>query len=696
MDKDKLLGILTKPSSVAVIGASGDKDKVGGRPVDYLKRFGFSGNIYPINPTRDVVQGIKCYPNLRALPETPDLAVIALAGPAVKAAVQVCAEGGVKAAVIMSSGFGETGSEGEAEQRQLIQIAAAAGMRMIGPNAQGVANFQNGMVANFSTMFTQLDPCDGPVAVVSQSGATGAAIYTMLRERGIGVRYVMTSGNEADITVSELALSILDDPGIRILVLYMESIKDPDLLAKAAALARTRGVCILAVKAGRSVMGAAAAQSHTGALAGEDRVVDAFLRRHSIWRADDISQISQVLPLYLKQFDRRRREVVVISNSGSSCVMSADIVDMLALPLVQLDSTSQNALGAVLASFATVTNPIDLTASLMTDSGILARVLDTFRSDESASLYLVSLPVAGQGYDLDRLADDIAAFEAQGNKLVVVSATLDAILAPFVRRGIVTFRGELAALQALDQVSRHQALLDEEWGSETEDTPLISLPGASSTFLSEAESLTALAAVGMPVVSHRLCATEDEVVQAWQAMESPIVLKGCSEKLPHKSEFGLVYLNLSSEQDVRKACQECESKMRALGLAPYFLVSPMMFGKRELALGAKVDPRFGPVVMLSDGGKFIESMPDYHLLVPPFSIDNACKGLKALRIAPLFHGARGEPPLPIECVAKLAVQLGDIMLRNEDSIASIDLNPVLVGPGHVVILDALIERKYVI
>lgn len=688
-----LLTLLTNPSSIAIIGASQDENKVGGRPVQYLQRFGYQGKIYPINPSRDHIQGLPAYASLAKLPETPDVAIVALAGASVMASVEECARQGVGLAIIMSSGFAEAGEHGKAQQRQLAEIAASTGMRLIGPNSQGIASFHNGAVANFSTMFTQLPPEDGPVAVISQSGATSAALYTLLREQHIGVRYVMATGNEADLTVSELAYSALKDPDLKVLVLYMESIKDPEMLIKAAGRARERGIPIIAIKAGRSEKGAIAAQSHTGALSGEDDVIDAFLRQHGIWRACDMNEIAQTLPLYLKGLAHIGRKLVVVSNSGSSCVMSADFADTLDLPLAELCVATQECVASTLASYATSTNPIDLTAALMGNSGLLEQVLDALKQDDEAQTLLVSLPVAGQGYDLDLMAEHIAAFEATSQRLVMVSSTLEAILEPFRHRGIATFKGELQALRGLNQITLHQALLQRPM-ARVQDAPSIILPASGEPFLSEADSLTALLAAGLPVVRHSVCYTPEEALTAWKTFRGPMVLKACSDKLPHKSEYGLVFLNLNSERSIRAAARQCEETMRAMELTPAYVVSPMETGRWEMALGAKNDPSYGPVIMIGNGGKYIEAMPDYRLLIPPFSAADVRNAIEGLRIAPIFEGVRGEPPIAIKPLADMAIQLANLMLRNEDVIASVDLNPVLVDTDKVLVLDALIERRH--
>lgn len=683
------------PRSIAIIGASDNRNKVGGRPVDYLQRFGYAGNVYPINPTRETVQGLRCYADVALLPEVPDLAIVAVAGSAVADAVRACAARGVRTAIILSSGFGETGTEGLSQQAEIAAVAARAGMRLVGPNSQGLANFGNGSVANFSSMFTQLPPQDGPVAIVSQSGATSAALYSLLRERGVGVRYVLATGNEADVTVSELALTVAADPEIRLIVLYTESVQDPHTLARAAALARARGVPVIALKAGRSASGMAAAQSHTGALVNEDGVVDAFFQRHAIWRATDPASIVQVAELYLKGQPQSGRNLVVISNSGSSCVMCADTADELKLPLAQLAIETRRGVGEALTSFATCDNPIDLTTALMGNSEVFGNVLRSLAQDTAADLFLISLPVAGDGYDLERIASDTAAFEVETGKTVVVTATLASALAPFRRQGVVTFASERQALQALDQFTRHLALMAGKQPAFPQ-VPAITVPEGPAPFLNEADSLALLARANVPVAAHRVCFSADEAVAAWRELKAPVAVKACSEGLPHKSEYGLVFLNVNGEAELRAAFENCRLGMHKLGVAwEGVIVARMERGRREFAIGGKIDPVFGPVIMVSDGGKYIEAMPDFRLLVPPLDAAEVRAALLRLRVAPLFAGVRGEPPMDLDALCEAVVGVGALMAASQGEIASIDLNPVIVrsaGEG-VVVVDALIERR---
>ena len=278
------------PRSVAIIGASNEVNKVGGRPLHYLQSYGFKGPIYPVNPSRKEVQGIKAYPDLAALPEVPDLVVVVVPGDNAVAAIKDSAKRGVKAAICITSGFGETGDPaGVAKQNEMVAAARAAGMRMVGPNTQGLANFANGCVASFSTFFTTIRPKDAPIAVVSQSGAMSAIPIGLLNERGLGARYSLATGNDADVNVLEMATAAVSDPDIKLLLLYLEGIPRPDFLATLAETAHRNNVAIVALKSGRTAAGQRAAQSHTGALANEDRVVDAALKRAGIWRVQDIA-----------------------------------------------------------------------------------------------------------------------------------------------------------------------------------------------------------------------------------------------------------------------------------------------------------------------------------------------------------------------------------------------------------------------
>ncbi|MGT2492817.1 CoA-binding protein [Cupriavidus basilensis] len=290
---------LFRPRSVAVIGASDNPNKVGGRPIHYLNRFGFEGKVFPVNPAREEIQGHRAYASVQDIGEVPDAVVIAVSGEAALAQVRQCSGIGVKAAVVMASGFGETGEAGRQRQDELVTAANAGGMRLVGPNAQGTANFASGAVLNFSTMFMEVAPADGPIAIISQSGAASVMPYALLRQAGLGVRYLVATGNDADIDACAMAEAVAADPAIRLILVYLESLSSPVRLAAAAAVARQRGAHVVVLKSGSSQRGAVAAASHTGAMVGNDATIDAFLARHGIWRARNMNEFIRATPLYL-------------------------------------------------------------------------------------------------------------------------------------------------------------------------------------------------------------------------------------------------------------------------------------------------------------------------------------------------------------------------------------------------------------
>ncbi len=662
------------PASIAIIGASENPDKIGGRPVDYLRRFGFRGRVFPINPNRREIQGLPCFPGLGALPSVPDLAIIAVPGAAAVAAVEGCAAAGVKVAITMASGFGETAG-GKAQERGMAARARAQGMRVVGPNSQGLANFANGAVASFSSMYAEAPPQDGPVAIISQSGAMSVVPYGVLRGRGVGIRHSHATGNDCDVTAAELAAAVAADPDVRVLLLYLESIADPQHLAELARVAHGRGLPVLALKPGRTPAGQAAARSHTGALANEDRVVDAALRRLGIRRVADTAEMVDAVALYLKGWTPRGRRLVVVSNSGATCVMAADAASAAGMPMAELSADTQAGLRAVLPSFAATANPVDITAALLTNSRLFSEILPVLARDPAADAFLIGVPVAGAAYDVPAFARDAAAFAAQTGKPLVVAAPQPTVAGHFAEAGLPVYPYETGAVAALDGFIRHHELMAhaQPWTAPAAAT------AAGHRLLNEADSLARLAATGVPTAPHRLCADEAAAEAAFAALGGPVAVKGCSADLLHKSELGLVHLGVRDAAGVRDAFGACRAALGRAGLRfDGVLVMPMVRGRREMALGAHRDPVFGPVVLLGDGGKYVEAVPDTALLLPPFSVADALAALDGLRIAPVLRGVRGEAPMDLPALAAAAAAVGRLML-DDPGIARLDINPVLLG-----------------
>ena len=692
---DDRLPAALNPRSVAIIGASDNPEKIGGRPIKYMLRAGYQGRIYPVNPNRPEIQGLKAYPDIAALPEAPDLAIVAVPGMGAVDAVAACATRGVKVAVVITSGFGEIGAAGKRAQEEMVRTARAAGMRIVGPNTQGIANFANGAIATFSTIISEVEPMDGPVGIVSQSGAMSVVPYAFLRKQGIGVRHTHATGNESDLTVADFALAVALDPDIKLLLLYLEAIADPAKLARAATVARERGLPIVALKAGVSARGAAAANSHTGALATEDRVVDAFFRQHGIYRVPDIRSLVNAADLYLKGWKPKGRRMVAISNSGASCVMAADAADKHGLALAQFDEPTRAELRAVLPEFGASGNPIDLTAALLTNSRMFSDILPVLARRGATDAVFVSLAASGLGYDVPQFVRDCAAYVAETGKPLAVAAPLEATAQQFRAAGLAAFAHEIDAVAALGQFIAHCELMQRPVAKPAV-VEAVAVPKGEGRFLSEADSLGLLAGHGFPTVAFRLCRTQKEVLAAFHELGAPVAVKACSAEIPHKSEHGLVHLNCKSPAAAIAAFEDIRRKLAAMKTPEAaVIVAAMRPAQHEFVVGARLDPRFGTLVMLGDGGKYVEALPDIALLRYPFSEEDVLERLGTLRIAPLFAGVRGEPPMALGALAKLAVRLGGLLEAAGGAIASIDLNPVMAGASDAdtVIVDALIEKS---
>ncbi len=672
------------PRSIAVVGASQNPDKVGGRPIDYLQRFGFQGAIYPINPARSEIQGLRAYPDLAALPQVPDAVIVALPGEEAVSAIVQCAEMGCRVGVVMSSGFGEGGfAEGRAKEARMVAAARAHGMRIVGPNSQGLANFGNGAVMSFSTMFKESAPADGHVAVLSQSGAFSVVPYGFLRRKGIGVRHAHATGNDADVTVAELAACVAEDPEVKLMLLYLEGIPDPHQLAQAARVCRERGVPIVALKSGRTAAGQAAAQSHTGALASEDKVVDAFFEHHGIWRAQTMEELVDATSLYLKGWKSPGRRLVAISNSGAAGVMATDAASLRGMPMATFTDATRTALAKTLPVFANITNPVDVTGVLLSNSALFGETVSILARDGGADAFVIAFPVAGAGYDVEAFATAAAQLERDTGKPVVAAAPQLNVASVFEKQGIPTLATESHAVECLDQVVLHYGLCqraaDRDTLTRLSKAWAANPAGAPIRMAHEAESLALLQRAGVPVVEHRLCATAADAIDAFHQLGGRVVIKGCSAQVAHKTELGLVRLNVTDADAVQLSFERMKSALRARQLTfDGVIVAQMAKGRHELMLGAHRDPVFGPLLVLGNGGKYVEALPDAQMLLAPALPEDIRRAVQRLRVSPIFAGVRGEPPMDIEAFAQAAEAIGRL-IASDASIESIDANPVVLG-----------------
>jgi acyl-CoA synthetase (NDP forming) len=641
-----------------------------------------------------VVQELPAYADVTALPEVPDVAVIAIPGAGAVDAVRQCAKAGVKGCVILSSGFSETReTAGIGMQDEMVGIARRAGMRLVGPNAQGLANFGNGAVLAFSTMFIEAPPMDGPVALVSQSGGMSAIPYGLLRERGVGVRYCHGTGNDCDVSVSELVSLVLEDPDIKVILMYVEGIADAADFERAARASVAKGVPIVALVGGRSADGARAAQSHTGSLASEAVVVEAFLERLGVRGVKTMNELVQSVDLYLTDVEVSGEQIGIISNSGGVCVLASDHASDYGLPLATFDERTVTAISGALPSFASVGNPVDITGALLRDSLLVRRVLDGIDTHSGGDVYLLSLPVSGRGYDVDEFASAAYDFATRIRRPFAVVTPQPRAAAVYRELGLPVYADEADAVRALAGYVRHIRSMERARGTLPLD---LRRPSTSaSTVLNEASSLAVLGGRA-EIVEHVLVPGAADAAAAFGSFGGrPVVVKGCTTSVSHKSDYGLVELGCSSADEVAGAASRI---LDAMNLHDFsvdgLLVEPMVNGSFEVMVGGHRDAGLGAVVIVGAGGKYIEAVPDFAMLLPPFGPEEVVRAIEGLRMAPLLRGVRGEAPVDVAAWAELVVAVGDLMTDPDSTIESLDANPVLLvredSKTRAVVADAVV------
>jgi len=450
---------LLRPRSVAIVGASNRIDKIGGRPLHYLLRHGFGGPIYPVTQRGEPVQGLASYRSIEELPQAPDCVILSVPADAALEQVRACARAGTRMGVLFSSGFAELGAEGRDAQARLVDAARERGLRLLGPNTIGSANFACGAVLSFASIYQEFAPQDGPVAIVSQSGAVGASAYALVRDNGIGVRYVCATGNQADVDAVDVLAAVVEDDAIRVVLLYLEEVRDVPALCTALARAAQRKVPVLVLASGRSASGARMAECHTGSAGLRDAELAQVLAATGCRLVASLPELAASVPMYLyaAAATPSLARVAVISNSGASCVLAADACDALGSPLAQFGAATREQLDALLPAFSRSRNPVDLTAMLLTDPALFGRCVHAALADGGCdALALSLLAVAGAGYDVQRFAADVADAMRTHRKPIAFSSPDHRVRTAFAAQGIAAFGSEHEAIVALRDHAVHR------------------------------------------------------------------------------------------------------------------------------------------------------------------------------------------------------------------------------------------------
>jgi acyl-CoA synthetase (NDP forming) len=696
---------LFHPRGVAVIGASTNPVRIGGAPVMALSQYGFKGRIYPVNPKYADIDGLRCYDDVSEIEGPCDLAVLAVPAKATAAALRACGEKGIPFAVVLSGGYRETGADGAALEADLKSALAEGGLRMVGPNCQGVINLHDRMYATFGAIANEPDMRTGPVSMVFQSGGFGFTITLLCEENGIGFRYLVSSGNETDLTTPEIIDAYLDDPQTKIAFALIEGVADGRALQDAGRKGVALGKPVIVWKIGNSETGARAAASHTANMTGSYDIYRAAFRQAGILEVQDVEQLRDLFAVFGAGRLPEGDGVAVISITGGSGIAFADRAAVGGMRLPDLGEATTGALQDVVPVFGSVRNPVDVTANLFNQVESFTNTVELVLNDPAVDQLCLLMASVG-GKIAAEAARAIVEAAAPSDKPVVIAwsarrHSAEEAYRIFEEAGIPIVPTPVRAADAAAALWRFaQAWLrvPGELSPPSQQAPSAKpdlLPDAAT--LDERASKEWLAACGIPVTQDRLVRPGENPANALKGLRFPLVVKLLSPDIAHKSDVGGVRVNIRDDGALREAMagiiadvRRAQPKARIEGI----LVSEMATGQETL-VGVVNDAVFGPTVAFGLGGVFAEVLRDITYRVAPFDAATARAMIAELRGRAVFDGVRGSAPLDVDALGELLAAVSRFAWDNRDRIAELDINPLFVGRQGkgVVAADALIVLK---
>jgi len=685
---------MLNPQSVAIIGASDDGSRLSGRPLRYIRKAGYAGRIYPVNPKRDVVQGLRSYRSIAELPEAPDVAIITISSKLVLTAVSECAEVGVGAIILFSSGFAESGEEGRIEQQKILGICHERGIRLLGPNCLGVFNSKIGFFGTFATSLDRSFPRSGNVAIVSQSGAFGQHVSYLMTLRGVGISYLITTGNEADVSLDDALSWAASQADIDVIALYVEGIRSGNGFVEAMELARRNKKRVVCMKVGSSATGSHAVSSHTAALAGDDAIFDCVLRQYGTHRVRTIEEMVDVTYACAMGRLPKSRRMGVITLSGGFGIHICDMAEISGLELPALGKDVQENLLKILP-YASVSNPVDCTGQAVNELHALAGAMKLLLSEESIDglfCYFGTVPLTEAGISKALRSAVLEGTRECHDKPIILCMLADQQeLRSYEEAHLLVFEDPARAVTAMAAMAK---LKESEQARDSAGLTLAKPLEIPRRPLSEYEASRILLEAGVPVVAQTCVATKIDCIDAAKRFGFPVVLKLVSAQLQHKSKIGGVILNIGDVAALTKAYDELWRRGSAVSDATIdgILVMPMAPPGIETIIGVIRDPIFGPTVMFGLGGVFVESLRDITLRRAPFGEEEANRMIREIAGYRLLEGTPGKASYDVTALANVLSRVSVFAAANADQIQSLDINPFVVwevGKGGIA-LDALI------
>lgn len=685
---------LLRPRSVAVVGVSGEPGHMGGSVLNNLVRCNFAGDIHLVSRSRGEIAGRRCVPSIDDLPHGVDVAVLVIPQSAVIDAIAACGRRGVGAAIVFASGYAEVGEDGRAEQERLAAAARAAGVAILGPNCIGMCSFEVGAALTFEFNVERPPAETRPkVGMVAQSGAVAAIMRMAFLAKGLGVTFYISTGNEVDLTVEDFLESLIEDDATDVAALFVEQIRHPQKFLSIAGRARAAGKPIVVMHPGRSQHARASASSHTGALAGDHAVMAALLRHAGVILVETLEELVDTAEL-LARFAPPVNGPAIITNSGAIKGFSIDFCDRLGLNIPRLAPATITALKAALPPFASLDNPLDVTAQVLRDLTIWTNSAQALLADPNVGSFCVPIVPGSPKLAMDKVEALLPTILAAG-KPTVIAALGDEFPVPpefitaFRQNGIQVLRSPERAMRALAHATAYGQRLAQPSGQPlTIDAPALPRRGT----LAEHEGKAYLVALGIAVPPGALARNIAEARSVAARIGYPVALKAQAAALAHKSDAGGVALNIANGSELDAAWRRMVDRITAAqpGLRlDGMLVETMAPRGIELIVGARRDPAWGPVLLIGLGGVWTEALDDVRLMPADLTAAQVAAEIAALKGAKLLRGLRGAPAVDIAAIAEVVTRVGALM-RARSEISEIDINPLIAYPDRVLALDALI------
>jgi len=695
------LDVIFKPKSVAVIGASTRKGSIGRETLHNILLAEFNGKVFPVNPKASVIHSIKAYSTILDVPDAVDLAIVIVPKEAVKEVVVQCGEKGVKGLVVISAGFSEVGPEGKQRELEVLRVVQEHGMRMIGPNCFGVLNTDPEVSLNAT--FGKTFPRRGRIGFITQSGAMGEAIMSIARELGLGFSFVASIGNKADISSNDMLEYFKDDPDTDIILMYLENFGNPrNFTVIAREVSRRKP--IVAVKSGRTKLGAKAASSHTGALAGLDVGVDALFEQTGVMRVDTIEELFDVAMALSTQPIPRSNRVVVVTNAGGPGILATDALINNGMEMPPLSAPTITELRKFIPAEASFSNPLDMIAGAGGEE--FRKTLDIVKNDDR---YDSIVPIFVPPVTVDQLdvARNIHEALAEAEKTVLVcfmGAGLSSEGMDYLREnGIPVYIFPEAIAKTLATTYRHQMNVSRPQGkfkTFTVDSAKVeaivesALARGKEAIVGD-EALAILAAYGIRTMPYTYAGSVDAAVRVARKIGYPVVMKVNTPPVLHKTEMGGVMVDLRTDEDIRSSFETLHKRIITAGEKGEFSVAmqQLIAGGIETVMGMTTDPSFGPLIMFGLGGVYVEVMKDVAFRINPLTDRGAREIVRSLRSYPLLNGFRGAPPVNQDVLEETLLRLSQLV-EEFSCFSEIDINPFIASPDEK--LCAAVDARFII